>query len=756
MDKGGDAGPRGVRSIRWHLLQVLLLGIVPLGVLAGALLYFHWQVQEAERERSQIESVRLLATAIDNALDSTVQRVSILSRLWASGEASEERLYRQAKAALTANPDWKTIVVFRADGQGVFRADLPFGALLPSQKLFDLWQPVMRERRPVISDLFVSPTTGQPQVAVGVPVVRDGEVTHIMIANLNLRWFDELLQRQGLPSGGVAGIFDRNWKFVSRSFEGDERRGTDPSAPLVADMKRNPEGIGRYPNLNGVHVYTSWTRSRHGWWVASATPSAAIDNAFWRHLAAFTLAWLAAVGAGVAYAYRKARRIAGALVSFEARAEDLAAGRTLGAVSASGVRELDRSLDALGKASSVLQQALEQRDASLAVEREARSAAEAASRSKDEFLAMLGHELRNPLAAISNASVIVNSPGRTAEQLAFAGGILARQSQHLKRLIDDLLDVGRVMTGKILHEHETLDLAATARRVASTLETAGRLAQRRFDVDAEAVWINGDPTRVEQIVANLLVNAATYTPAGGRIRLRVAREGGQALIEVSDNGIGIAPEHLGRIFDLFYQADATVDRARGGLGIGLTLVQRLVELHGGSVLAHSGGRGLGSTFTVRIPAVAAPSQEGEPSRAQARGGMPLEILVVEDNVDERQSLRMALELQGHRVVEAGNGHVALEIARRRPPQVAIVDIGLPAGMDGYTLAGVLRAELGDRILLVALTGYGGREDERRARDAGFDRHLTKPANRDELLDALKTAQGARAPLAPARAALADR
>jgi signal transduction histidine kinase/ActR/RegA family two-component response regulator len=725
------------RSIRWHLFQVVLLAIVPIGLLAAGLFSLHWQAQEEQREGSQIQSVRLLATAVDNALDSSVQRMAILARLWSSGEASDSLMYTQSRQALAANPDWSTIVVFRVDGSPVFRADRPFDSPMPAMKLFELWRPAVNERRAVISDVFTSPWSGRKQVAVGVPVIRDDAVTHVMIANLNLAWFDKLLEQDA--KGGVAGVFDRNWTFVARSAEGEQRRGSAPASPLIADMKRASEGIGRYSSLNGVPVFTSWTPSRHGWWVALATPAAPILNTFWNYLTVFGALWLVVVVAGIAVAFRKSARIAAALDSLGAGAAHLAENRPLGALPDSRVREVDQALEALAKASQALQLATQQRDAAFEVEREARAAAEAASRAKDEFLAMLGHELRNPLAAISNAVIILTSGRSNREQVEFASGVIARQTQHLKRLIDDLLDVGRVMTGKILLERQPLDLAASARYVAGTLHTAGRFTQRKLEIEAEPVWIHGDETRMEQIITNLLVNAATYTGIGGRIRLRIASDGHDAVLEVSDDGRGIAPESIGRVFELFFQADPGMDRSAGGLGIGLTLVQRLVSLHGGVVRARSEGIGKGATFTVRIPAIAAPGQASL-GLAQARPAPALDILIVEDKADERRSLRMLLELHGHRVREAADGVAALELLHGWRPDAAILDIGLPGGMDGYQLARDMRTQFGNSIALVALSGYGGPEYEARAWEAGFDRHFSKPADSDALLQSVHSSR----------------
>jgi signal transduction histidine kinase len=406
----------------------------------------------------------------------------------------------------------------------------------------------------------------------------------------------------GQPAGAVAGLFDRNFDFVARSSEGAERRGQDPSPALVADMKRRPEGLARYTNLNGTAVYTAWAFSRHGWGVGFATPSAPVDDAFWHHLELFGFLWAAAVGAGILYALWKARPIAAALESLEDQAEHFAKGQRLTSLPDSSVDEVNRAIGALEKASELLQTATRERDRSLETEREARAVAEAASRAKDEFLAMLSHELRNPLAAIWTAATIVRSEGPTAAQLENAVRVIERQSRHLSRLLDDLLDVGRAMTGKITLDPAPVELEASARHAVETLEATGRLAARRVEYDTAPVWVEGDQTRLEQILTNLLVNAATYTAPGGHVRVRVAREGAEAVIEVSDDGRGIAAENLPRVFELFFQAESSADRSVGGLGIGLTLVQRLVRLHGGEVTANSGGRGTGATFTVRLPA----------------------------------------------------------------------------------------------------------------------------------------------------------
>ena len=367
-------------------------------------------------------------------------------------------------------------------------------------------------------------------------------------------------------------------------------------------------------------------------------------------------------------------------------------------------------------------------------ERAARSTAEAANRAKDEFLAMLGHELRNPLGAISSAVGILQRTKTDDARSVRARDVMTRQLAHLTRVVDDLLDVGRVISGKIVLERRVIDVADILQRHVSTLEETQRLAHHAVTVRAEPAWVDGDPVRIEQIAGNILANALKYTAAGGRITVSVGRDGADAALVVEDTGIGIPEALLPRVFDVFVQGERSIDRAQGGLGIGLTLVRRLVELHGGSVEASSAGAGQGSRFVVRLPAVPAPL-ESRPAAGVVRRAAR-RVLIIEDNADAREMLRDLLDLDGHVVDEAEDGYAGLEIALERPPDIALIDIGLP-GVDGYGLARRIRARAGRRIALVALTGYGLPEDQRRAREAGFDAHLVKPVTPERLSEVLE-------------------
>lgn len=358
----------------------------------------------------------------------------------------------------------------------------------------------------------------------------------------------------------------------------------------------------------------------------------------------------------------------------------------------------------------------------------ARAQAEAASHAKDEFLAMLGHELRNPLSALSAASQILDTA--PLQQTGRALDVIRRQVRHLARLVDDLLDAGRVAMGKLVLNRQPLSLSAIIERWMHTMRAAGTL-RHEVRLDLHPVWILGDDTRIEQLASNLLHNAMKFTPAGGQITVTVRAEGQEAVLRVEDTGAGIAPEILPRIFDLFAQGEASPDRASGGLGIGLTVVKRIAELHGGAVEAASPGRGLGSTLTVRLPQIEPPRAARETApRAPNRGAR--RILVVEDNADAREMLATLLTLDGNEVHEAVDGPSGVAAALRLAPDVALIDLGLP-GLDGYQVAEAIRSA-SDRpeMLLVALTGYGQPEDHERTRRAGFHAHLVKPVDFAQL------------------------
>src|SRR5215470_1303166 len=369
----------------------------------------------------------------------------------------------------------------------------------------------------------------------------------------------------------------------------------------------------------------------------------------------------------------------------------------------------------------------------IAERRRAERAMQEADRRKDEFLAMLAHELRNPLAPIRHAAHTLGLLGVPDERVQWVSGVIERQVGLMTRLVDDLLDVSRITSGKITLQRQPIMVAAL---VAQALEGARPLAESRrqtieVDVAEDAGSIDGDPARLAQAVGNLLDNAVKYTEEGGHIRLSAGAEGDEVVIVVRDTGIGIPPELLPHVFDLFIQADRSLERRQGGLGIGLTLVRRLVEMHGGSVHASSDGLGRGSEFSIRLPRLPEATGEGEVvagAPAAERRATGRHILVVDDEPDSADSLALFLRLRGHDVRTAYDGPTALKEVQNHQPDVIFLDLGLP-GMSGYDVARRLRATPGvGRMRLVALTGYGTEADRQMARDAGFDLHLAKPVD----------------------------
>lgn len=370
-------------------------------------------------------------------------------------------------------------------------------------------------------------------------------------------------------------------------------------------------------------------------------------------------------------------------------------------------------------------------------------------RRKDEFLATLSHELRNPLAPLRNALHILRLAGTTGASSVPIMDMMERQVSHLVRLVDDLLEVSRISRGTFELRREHVEVAAIVRNALETSDPLIQAANHRVDLSLpeQAVWVEGDAVRLAQVLSNLLNNAVRYTPQGGVITVRVAREGDGVTIAVRDNGVGIAPEALPRIFEMFNRGHRP--NGETGLGIGLALARRMAEMHGGTVTAHSDGAGHGSEFTVRLPALALPKARATMTESPRTLASQRRILVVDDNREAAESLGMLLNFLGADVHVTFDGASAIEACGTYDPAAVLLDIGMP-GMDGYEVARRLRARFADRTVLIALTGWGQEEDRRRAREAGFDHHLIKPADLStlqRLLASLDTRPSGRGALA---------
>ncbi len=363
-----------------------------------------------------------------------------------------------------------------------------------------------------------------------------------------------------------------------------------------------------------------------------------------------------------------------------------------------------------------------------------------ADRRKDEFLATLAHELRNPLAPIRTGLQILSKKGAPDEQTRRLHEIMDRQMVQMVKLIDELLEISRISTGKVVLHKERADMRSIIETALEgcqpLIESAGH--QLTVELHREPVWVHGDPARLSQVVSNLINNAVKYTPDGGRIAVRMTHADGIVEVAVEDSGVGIPPDMIDRVFEMFAQVNRTLDRAQGGLGIGLALVRRLMELHGGSVQAESAGADQGARFTLRLPTLAPPTSEAvrATERRRKKTDKQLRVLVIDDNTDAAETLAMLLEAHGHETHRAYSARAGLEAVRAFKPQAVFCDIEM-AGMNGYEVAATLRRSAEHPpALLIAVTGRGGRVDRQRSLDAGFDMHLTKPVGDDAVQRAL--------------------
>lgn len=702
---------------RQRIVAVVAAAVLPLAVMSAVALYAGYQQQRAQAERAGLDLARALSIAIDRELARTLSVLKVLADSLEAETVDMRAFQAHQKRVRADQPDWRAIVVYDHDGNGILSSEVPFGSAVPPVIDRESFNVALRSKAPVVGFLVMRPDGYA--FPVRVPILRNGDVRFVLTALLEPAAVLNVLKGQRVPDEWVVAVADSRGTRVARTRSPEQSVGTPYSATLVDMMRRQgDEGKGVTYSSEGDAVFTAYTRSGvTGWYTAVGLPTSAVEAAARDTFNTWGSGLVLSLIVGVIAAIVLARSVTRPMVKLRESAIATQHGKPFEAP-ASEIREIDDVARALEEASR-------SRSGLLQSEREARAAAENANRAKDEFLAMLGHELRNPLSAISNASALLDAPGVSPEQASRARAVITRQVGHLARLTDDLLDVGRALMGKIQLRREPLDLAVLVAQSVATLKAAQRLRDHHLQEEYRPVWADCDAVRMDQVVANLVVNAVKYTPNGGTIRVCVAREGNLAVVRVADNGIGLSPELAGRVFELFVQGERELHRSQGGLGIGLTLVKSLAQMHGGDASVSSAGPGRGSEFTVRIPAIDALVGAQAPALRVA-AERARHVLVVEDNVDACDTMRTLLEMHGHRVDTANDGAAGLERALALQPEVVLLDVGLP-GMDGYEVARRIRAARGiRRPLLVAITGYGGAEDRERALAAGFDAHLTKP------------------------------
>ncbi len=746
----GPAPPeRTQRTLRWRLTVLALGGLAPLALAAaGAMLYVMHDRSQAI-QHAALGMARSIGASVQDEVDATV---GILETLASADSLVHDQLDRFEERArrVARKQGWRTVTLSDAQGRLLFNTELP-GAKGSTPVDPESLRQVLASQAPAVGRLVEGPRQLGPAFPVRVPVVRDNGVNYVLTAVLGTEQILAMVQRQNLPDGYVVAVFDRFGSRVARSVENTVRKAS-PSLQALLD-RGGDEGSGMTQTLEGHSSHTGFHRLRGmGWTVAVGISASDANRALAASLATGALGLLASMALSAYLAWYFSRKVSQPIDTLKKAAHALGRGETV-VLPQLGIAELQEVGNALAQAAEEQQQAMtdllraeQEREALLARVTEALRRAEEAGRSKDEFMAMLGHELRNPLAPITNALHLLRLKGdpTTARERA----VMERQVAHMARMVDDLLDVSRITSQRLSMNFSVLRVAALVEQAADAIRPA--LGSRTLEVEispaAREAWVTGDEVRLAQVLSNLLGNAVKFTPADGRLRLNLGTEedGGPpawALIELSDNGFGMSPAVAEHAFDLFYQAPQTLERARGGLGLGLAIVRSLVEMHGGTVHAASDGEGRGSRFLVRLPCVAGPETSGGTSIGNASRGAG-KVLVVDDNRDAADTVATVLELSGYEVQVAYDPSQALALAKRFSPDVALLDIGLP-GMSGYQLAERLRsAEHGYAGRLVALTGYGQESDMAEAHAAGFDAHLTKPAQPQALLDVLARTLGA--------------
>jgi PAS domain S-box-containing protein len=855
-------------SLRTRLILLVLATTAPLLIFALIMVLRLSREERATFERGATERTRALLTAVDAELGSSITALEALATWYHLDSNDLWSFHEDATRVLRSQPSWITITLADPSGRQLVNLNRPYGTPLPPVVESESFERVLETARPAVGQLTWGPIVNEQAFTVRVPVIRKDVVKYVLTAIVKPKSINALLTAQRLPETWIGVVLDRNRRFIARTLDSERSLGRLASESLRVALDRAPEGWFQGNTIEGLAVYTPYSRSAvSGWTVAIGIPAAAVEANLRRSLFYVGSFGFALVALGIAIAWLLSSRTAKSIGTLAIMAENLGLSDKLSTSKQtepphipSGVAEIEVVRDTLLSANRLIREHSEERDrveAQLravserlelaqeaghigsferdqvtgaiqwsasqeklygldpgsfdgsreawcrrlhpddlpAVEQAVRLSAEKlvplkieyrivrpdgtvrwissqarvfadaagnprrlvgvniditerkiaeealrdSDRRKDEFLAMLGHELRNPLGVINTCVQLLMRKGPPDPALTEIEQMIARQVEHMARMLEDLLDVSRISRGQIRLKKEACDFAEIVRHAVN--DHRGNFVESGLELVANIpdtpLWMTGDRTRLAQAVGNLLYNANKFTDRGGSVTVTLSEAPGpSAQLSVKDTGIGIEPDILRQIFAPFIQSDHSIDRSRGGLGLGLALVKGLVELHHGEVRAHSNGLGRGSEFTIRLPletsivAVSAERHAGGKSAAARR-----RIVIIEDNPMGARSLQMYLESAGHDVEVAHTGPDGIDVARRLRPEVVLCDIGLP-GFDGYAVARSLRREHGfEDVYLVAISGYGRDGDQRRACEAGFDLHLSKPVDL-ERIDAL--------------------
>jgi signal transduction histidine kinase len=717
--------------MRSHLVILVVAVLVPMIVFAGIVLVTLGRQQRAAVEIGAIETARALTNAVDESLISSVKVLEALaiSRTLDSGDL--RGFHAEAQRTVATQTGWVNVILFSPDGQQLVNTRREFGQPLPRTQAPASLEAVVATGRPVVGDVTFGQIIQEFAFGVRVPVIRRGAVVYVLTAAVQPASLLSVLRRQRLPEGWVASVFDRQNRIAARTLSGEQFVGKLVSPEFVRLLGRGDrEGWALTHTLEGRPVHTAFARSATtGWGIGIGIPRESVDAPLYRSLATIVGGGIALVLVALLAATMLGRRITAPMVSLSAAAKAFGEGGGLPAASAATVSELEDVRRAFAEAATLV----EQRAAE----------AEASSRAKDEFLAILSHELRTPLNAVYGWARMLQAGQLDPAAAARALDVIVRQSNAQVQLIDDLLDVSRVISGKMRLDIRPVDLKAVIESALDAVRPAADAKEIRLQsaLDPRAGSVSGDPDRLQQVVWNLVINAVKFTPRGGRVQMQLDRVEGHVEIAVRDTGRGISADVLPFIFDRFRQGDSSTTRAHAGLGLGLALAKNLVELHGGTLTAHSDGEDKGATFVVRLP-LALPERGSQrvartqsalaPSAPADLSGM--RVLVVDDDLDALELATTILVGAGAEVRGSSSAADGLKELYNWRPHVLVSDIEMP-GEDGYSLIRKVRALSvadGGRTPAIALTAYGRAQDRTLALTAGFSMHVPKPVDPGEF------------------------
>ncbi|MEN3337003.1 MAG: hypothetical protein V7647_679 [Acidobacteriota bacterium] len=745
--------PRVRIRLRTILALLVLATTVPLGLFAARLIWTSWTQQQALIDRQNLEQARAASMAVDQEVDRTVTALHVLAALDVVDDPDRTRFVALAARMIPLQRGWQAVTL--VDPSLHVLVDTDTVGEQPSAVLNADWvRAVLQTGESAVSTLRNDARTGRWVVWVGVPVKRqDGSAKYVLGVRILAQTFTEVLSRSRVPADSVVALIDSDRVIIARSRNQDKYIGQPPAPDFAEHSRLAPEGTWRTRLLEGIPAYSAWVRSPvTGWTVGVGLPSTPVDAPIRRSFLTLIALGLAILGAGIVVATYLSRGVVRAHTSAAEAARSLARGEPVEPFR-SRIAEADDLSAALAEAAAILRTRMRERDEAqrevdrnramlLEQEQARRRDAEALSRAKDEFVATVSHELRTPLNAIYGWVALLKSGQLDPSRRGHALEVIERNTRAQAQLIDDLLDMSRMIRGTLRLEMARVILSEVLAAAVDSVKptAAARGISLSIQEGPEAV-ATADQSRLQQVLWNLLANAIKFTPAGGHVTAGVSVEDRDAVIRVSDDGEGIAPEFLPHVFDRFRQETSDITRTHSGLGIGLALVRHLAELHGGSVSAHSDGKGRGSTFALRLPLLRVlESKTTSPANGYS-SAVPstligVHVLVVDDNADARDLIATALVQAGARVTTAQSAAEAAAIAAEGDVQVVLTDIAMPNN-SGYDLLRTLRANpLTRTAAIVSISGREHVDDRDRSMAAGFDGHVGKPFDPVQLVSLL--------------------